>query len=181
MRTLFVCLFGGPGIGKSTRAASLFARLKRAGVEAEYVTEYAKELVWNGQIDALENQLTVLGEQWRRLSELDGKVEVVINDSPPLLCSIYAPPDYPPAFHDLVVWCQKSLVSQNFLLERMREDYSYSGRRESRIQAFALDDAIRQRCLSSGLDFITIGADDEGLECAFQSILDVLKSGETKA
>lgn len=47
--TLYVNLYGGPGTGKSTGASYIFSKLKLAGVEAELVTEYAKDLVWEAQ------------------------------------------------------------------------------------------------------------------------------------
>ena len=40
--TLLVNLYAGPGAGKSTGAAYIFAKLKMAGVDCEYVSEYAK-------------------------------------------------------------------------------------------------------------------------------------------
>lgn len=45
--TLIVNLFGAPGTGKSTGAAYIFSKLKMAGVDAEYVTEFAKDKVWD--------------------------------------------------------------------------------------------------------------------------------------
>ena len=44
--TLLVNLYAGPGAGKSTGAAYIFAKLKTAGVDCEYVSEYAKDRVW---------------------------------------------------------------------------------------------------------------------------------------
>lgn len=41
-----VNLFGEPGAGKSTGAAYIFSALKMHGINAELVTEYAKEKVW---------------------------------------------------------------------------------------------------------------------------------------
>ena len=45
MKTIVVNLFGAPGAGKSTGAAYIFALLKMAGIEAELVTEFAKDKV----------------------------------------------------------------------------------------------------------------------------------------
>ena len=44
--TLVVNLFAGPGAGKSTGAAYIFSMLKMAGIDTEYVNEYAKDKVW---------------------------------------------------------------------------------------------------------------------------------------
>lgn len=43
---IVVNLFGAPGAGKSTGAARIFSNLKMAGINAELVTEFAKDKVW---------------------------------------------------------------------------------------------------------------------------------------
>lgn len=53
--TLVVNLFGEPGAGKSTGAAYVFAMLKMAGVDAELVTEYAKDKVWESNTEVFKN------------------------------------------------------------------------------------------------------------------------------
>ena len=42
---LVVNLFGVPGAGKSTGAAYVFSKLKMKGINAELVTEFAKDIV----------------------------------------------------------------------------------------------------------------------------------------
>lgn len=42
LNTIVVNLFGEPGAGKSTAAMDITARLKRKGINAEYVSEFAK-------------------------------------------------------------------------------------------------------------------------------------------
>ena len=43
MNTIAGNLFGEPSAGKSTVAMDITARLKRAGINAEYVSEFAKD------------------------------------------------------------------------------------------------------------------------------------------
>ena len=43
---MVVNLFGAPGAGKSTGAAYIFAILKMHGIDAELVTEFAKDKLW---------------------------------------------------------------------------------------------------------------------------------------
>ena len=59
------------------------------GINTEYVSEYAKELVWEGKYDVLENQEHLFAEQAKRLERLRGKVEVIVTDSPILMSHIY--------------------------------------------------------------------------------------------
>ena len=53
MKTVVINLFGGPGCGKSTIAAELFAILKKQGYEVELVTEYAKDKVWEESLKSV--------------------------------------------------------------------------------------------------------------------------------
>lgn len=46
MKTIVINLFGEPSVGKSTAAMTITANLKRAGVNAEYVSEFAKDKVY---------------------------------------------------------------------------------------------------------------------------------------
>ena len=59
--TLIVNLYGGPGSGKSTGSAYIFSKLKMAGVDAEYVTEFAKDKVWEGNKEVFNCQFYITG------------------------------------------------------------------------------------------------------------------------
>ena len=63
MKTIVINLFGAPGAGKSTGAAYIFALLKIAGIEAELVTEFAKDKVWEGNTAVFETQAYSFGKQ----------------------------------------------------------------------------------------------------------------------
>lgn len=89
MQTKIINLFAPPGHGKSTIAASLFAKFKIAGISCELVSEYAKDIVYDETHILLENQLHVFSEQFRRQYRLLNKVEYVITDSPLLLAVVY--------------------------------------------------------------------------------------------
>ena len=58
--TILCNIYGGPGSGKSTSAAGVFSLLKTHGVNAELVTEFAKDLVWEGRDVTLDNQPYIL-------------------------------------------------------------------------------------------------------------------------
>ncbi len=91
--TTIINLFGGPGAGKTTCAWEIAAELKKKGYVTEYVSEYAKELVWNGEHEkldgSLQNQKLIYEEQKHRIDRLIGKVDFIVTDSPTLLSLAY--------------------------------------------------------------------------------------------
>ena len=91
--TVVVHMFAGPGAGKTTCAWEIASKLKKLGYVTEYVSEYAKELVWDGKEHLLEGtvekQRAVYNEQKRRIDRLIGKVDFVVTDSPPILSKVY--------------------------------------------------------------------------------------------
>ena len=91
--TTIINLFGGPGAGKTTCAWEIAAELKKKGFVTEYVSEYAKELVWNGENEkldgSLKNQKMLYEEQKHRIDRLIGKVDFIVTDSPTLLSISY--------------------------------------------------------------------------------------------
>lgn len=77
-------LFGGPGVGKSTLAASLFALYKRAGYKVELSREAAKEFVYQGR-DLPRNQILISALQYQHLKDLEqAGTDVAICDGPVL-------------------------------------------------------------------------------------------------
>ncbi len=86
---IVINIIGGPGIGKTTMACGLYAELKKLGYSIEYVSEYAKSLVWAGELDKLNDQFAVSHKQYCRIKQLKGKVQYAITDSPILLGLYY--------------------------------------------------------------------------------------------
>lgn len=139
MQTTCINIFGGPGIGKSTFAAELFVAMKKKHILTELTTEYAKDLIWQDRPNMLNNQISVLGEQWDRIQRLVDKVQYIINDSPTLLSSIYAPEEYPKSFHELVLWTHKKNKRLNLILPRHEEEYEAFGRIQNEKTAKNID------------------------------------------
>ena len=90
-RALVVNLVGGPGAGKSTGAAYIFSKLKMAGVNAELISEFAKEKCWEESKAVFENQIYIFGKQYFKMSKVASKVDVLVTDSPLVLSCLYNP------------------------------------------------------------------------------------------
>lgn len=88
MKTLLVNLFAGPGAGKSTLCAGLFANLKMRGVSCEMAREYTKDFAWRGV--PVPPQESVWDAQRNIQDRYMGKVDVVVTDSPTALSAVYA-------------------------------------------------------------------------------------------
>lgn len=91
--TIVINLLGGPGAGKTTCAWLIASELKKLGIVTEYVSEVAKEYVWDNNLSVLNGSLSsqrkLLEEQDKRVQRLIGKVEAIVTDSPILINPIY--------------------------------------------------------------------------------------------
>lgn len=152
---LVVNFFAGPGAGKSTCAAGTFHALKRKGVNAELVTEYAKELAWEKRGDALSNQVRVLGEQFERMRRLEGSVDILVTDSPLLLSAIYTPADYPREFERVVRFLFDRYENLNIFVERTKP-YNPAGRFQDEEGAREIDRKIKGYLFKSGVPSLAV-------------------------
>lgn len=133
-----VNIFGGPGAGKSTTAAGVFHAMKKQRLEVELVTEYAKDMTWEGRNNILTDQLYVLAKQNRRLHRLRGQVDYIVSDSPLVLGLIYAQPDYFDSFQPFLMEVFNSYENINIMLSRDFE-YNPNGRNQTADQATQID------------------------------------------
>lgn len=134
---IVINLWGAPGCGKSTAAAFLFSRLKSLGVNVELVTEFAKDLTWEERNEALKNQLYVSGIQSFRISRLDGRVDVVITDSPVPSGIFYVPENEKEIIRPVLYHEFNKYMNINFLMTRDKPYASY-GRSQSEEESNAL-------------------------------------------
>jgi hypothetical protein len=138
-----LCLFAGPGSGKSTSAAGLFFKMKLKGYKCELVTEFAKDLTYDKRQEALSNQFYVLAKQEARLRRLSGQVDYAITDSPLPLGLLYVKPPYDTKWYrDACVNLFNSYDNVNYFIERVKP-YAAYGRSQSEDQARGLDQKIK--------------------------------------
>lgn len=166
-KPLVVNLFGGPGVGKSTTGSSVFAKLKRKKVLCELVNEYAKEKVWDGHLNILENQYYVFGKQLQRMLRLIGQVDVIVTDSPIVFSAFYNK-----RFQEFNAVCVQEFNlfnNLNFLLTREKE-YVQAGRYQTEAEARQVDEQMRTFMQLYKLPHITL----PGVEESEDHIIDMV-------
>lgn len=154
-------VFGGPGAGKSTTAAGVFHKMKTMRREVELVTEYAKDMTWEGRKNILTDQLYVLAKQNRRLERLKShKVDWVISDSPLVLGLIYQPPEYFQTFQPFLMEVFNSYDNINIMLSR---DFEYNpvGRNQTAEQAAQIDADLHSLLRANGVPYYMVTNDPE--------------------
>lgn len=174
METLVVNAFGGPGVGKTTACWHIASELKKKGIYIEYVSEYAKELVyeekWDMLDDSMKNQTIILAEQQKRLDRLIGKVEVIVTDSPLLLSIIYAN-DKNDEFEKMII--NKFNQYNNFnlvVLRNKKQSFQQIGRKQNLEESIEKDKEIIDLLTKNNILFGTY----------YQSTLDVVVSNIEK-
>lgn len=142
---IVINLFGAPGAGKSTGAAYIFVALKTLGVNVELITEFAKDKVWENNIEAINNQAYIFGEQSFRMSRCKDKVDVIITDSPLLLSAIYNKDKIlGEDFNRVVKNVFQSYDNRNYYIERNKRYYQSSGRIHSKKESDEINSQLKK-------------------------------------
>lgn len=177
-KTLVINLLGGPGCGKSTTAASVFSELKWRGVEAELVTEYAKDKVWEEATKILENQLYIFANQEQRTNRLNGKVDVILTDSSILLTLAYVKSQIHkgPIFKELVLSEFDKYNNMNYLLKR-NDMYVQNGRNQTFEQAKEKDVVIENILNDNNIEYETVKFERKTVNYIVEQIIDRLEDG----
>jgi predicted ATPase len=148
--------FGGPGAGKSTLAAAVFAELKFIGVNAELVTEFAKDATWEGRGAKLFGaQEYIFAKQHLRLARLVGEVDIVVTDSPIIMSTAYIPESFQmPSLKQTVYEAFSQYDNYNFVIHRAdTKHYLQKGRTQTAEEAFQKDQEIRIMLHSFGIPY----------------------------
>lgn len=173
MSALIVNLFGGPGAGKSTLASGVFHIFKREGMNCEFVHEFAKELAWEKRLDALQNQVYILGNQMQMYNRCSEQVECIITDTSILYGTIYdrkynhSP--YPEEFEALILAAFRSMRTLNFYIERIKP-YNPVGRYQDETDAIDIDRRVRCALKEFSIPYLVIPGDDLGMHIMVEEI-----------
>lgn len=158
-KTLVINAFGGPGAGKTTACLHIASELKKRGFVAEYVSEYAKELVWDKNFKMLdgseEHQKMILSEQKKRIDRLIGQVDFVVTDAPVLLNSVYLDLDNKESYDQALVELFNKYDNFNLEIVRDVSSFEQEGRIHNLEQSQQADNDIRCLLNQNGIYYGT--------------------------
>lgn len=166
-----VCLWGGPGTGKSTTCAGLFHKLKTLGYNCEMNREYIKEWVWEKRNILPGDQVYITAKQARReVIYMREGLDFIISDSPLALSTFYG--GKYDKFEQLGQ-AAKAIVHQHhqickhfgykvehFFLMRTKA-YNQAGRNEDEATARAYDVEIKEFLENYPIKFRTVICDEK--------------------
>jgi hypothetical protein len=142
-----ICLFGGPGAGKSTTAHWLMWRLKSIGQNAEMSREWIKRWAYARRpVDRITDQVIVMGRQIEEELEAIATGCIVVTDSPVLLQAAYA--EHQQDIERAVMierHFQAKFPTCNIFMQRGRRQFNQAGRWENAGVAGAKD--VEALCL----------------------------------
>lgn len=163
--TLVINAYGGPGAGKSTAALDIVSALKKKDIIAEYVPEYAKELLWQGRTDLLdgssEHQHMILEEQYRRQEQLKGKCQIIVTDSP-LLLNISYNKQLTADYEKEVLERYDEFQNFAFVVQRDESKYEQEGRIQDLEQAKKIDKLVTDLLDKNDIRYGTYNHDNIG-------------------
>lgn len=179
-----ICIYGGPGLGKTTTAAGLFYHLKLAGYNCELNLEYIKDWCWDNRPVEDGDQTYFFAKQSRReRSYIKNGLDFIITDSPLILTHFYGlKNDW------LEQTCNTSKImlehhhefckahgykADHFLLRRTKP-YSESGRYQTESEAHEYDIEIEKMLKDFNLKYDEVQADKD----AVQTIVTLLEKNK---
>ena len=142
-KTKVINLYAGPGAGKTTAALQICLELKKLGINAEYVSEFAKDLIYDGKEEMLKDQKLVTDGQYERLNRLRGKVDVIVTDSPLLLGQVYGKKSVDKEYKDEIRKRYDSFDNYNAFIVRGK-NFTQKGRVHNLEESKQLDADVLQ-------------------------------------
>jgi nicotinamide riboside kinase len=172
--TIIVNFFAGPGCGKSTGASWLFSQLKINGVDCEYVTEFAKDKVWENNGEVFKCEFYITGKQSFKISRCFGKVDVIITDSPIAISMAYSESDkFKAAVLEEFNKYEKNNL--NILLRRV-VPYDPNGRiQKDEGEAKQIDETIQGVLDGNNIPYTIINGNTDGYQVIVDMVLEELE------
>ena len=182
MDTTVINIVAGPGAGKSTISALVFAELKMQGEVAEYVQEFAKTLVWTGQFEALNDQYYVTRKQKELLESIKGHVKYIITDGSLLHGLFYnrfneSNTSNIDKTEQYILKSFKSFNNFTIFLDRGQIKYEHAGRTQNEKEARAIDSTLKMLLDKNDISYHLFPSDTTKIK----EIIDLIKGNPTES
>jgi hypothetical protein len=143
-----------------------------AGVDCEYVSEYAKDRVWQeDQFPLRHCQLYITGKQCLKVTRLLGKVDVIVTDSPIMLGAMYTTEK---PHQDVCIYEGKKYPNTLNLYIDRRKGYNPNGRNQSYAEALEIDRRIIDMLDSNDITYYHVDGTEAGYEKVVETIIAML-------
>lgn len=175
-RTLVVNLFAGPGAGKSTGAAYIFSKLKMDGYDCEYVSEFAKDKVWENNGEVFKSQFYITGKQVFKIKRCCGKVDIIVTDSPIAIGAMYLKDDEEMLGKAILEEFGK-YNNLNLFINRVKK-YNPNGRNQTEDEAKEIDKRMKSWLNLHDIPFHQIDGNEKGYDWVVSLIEWKIKHGD---
>ena len=173
---VIINLCGAPGAGKSTGASYIFSQLKMAGVNAELITEFAKDKTWEHNSTALANQIYIMSKQYYKITRCKEQVDVIVTDSPLILSLLYGEGlPYEKELDELVLKLWKLDNNILYFVNR-NKPYNPAGRNQTAEESDALSVKLKYILKKNNIKFEEIFGDINSYDAVVNQILSLIKS-----
>lgn len=180
--TTVINFIAGPGVGKSVMTSLAFARLKMMGYNAEIVPEYAKQLVWTGEFEMLNNQYHVSYYQNKLISALTGKTDLIVTDGCLLHGLVYNminpdnTSDKDKTKAAILNWFD-GFKNINILLERNPDlTYQQEGRIQTPDEALHVDNLLKYQLFDNKIEYKSFTSGEDTIPEILRFIEEKIKS-----
>lgn len=176
MDTIVVNLFGEPSSGKSTCAMDITAQLKRHGINAEYVSEFTKDKVYENNGEIFKHQEYIFGKQSFKMGRVRDKVQVMVVDSPLILSAVYNTDKVlGEDFNKTVLNVFNSYNNRNYLLTRLHP-YENEGRFQNEDEAYDVRQEIIDKLEQYNINFEEITSTESNCEYIVEKVMEEIRN-----
>ena len=173
--SLVVNFIAAPSAGKSSLMADVFAKLKWKNIDAEMVTEYAKDLVWEERTQTFKNEIYIFAKQHHRLFRLNNKVNIIITDRPLILSCYYnRAANGSQLLDQLVLEEFNKFNNLNFFVNRVKP-YNPNGRNQTEDESNAIGVSLKEMLNENNITYTEITGEPSSADRVVSKILEQLK------
>lgn len=152
------------------------------GICAELISEYAKEKIWEENQTILSNQVYLFAKQYVGITRVQGKVDVVIMDSPIMLSLLYNKDmKIADGFNLLVAECYNKFDNMNYwVTKRKGVKYDMKGRQQNEKEADEIACSLGEILQQYKIKCQVITATEKDLDGIVEAVLRRYKLNESE-